>query len=84
MPLVQSILVLLATVLVVLAAVLTYILLALSGGAGVLANRIGQGCREGLVIRPLRPAAAAWAAASPVVPKSGGRVPVPVVAFRGT
>lgn len=52
MPLVQSVLVLAVTVLVVLAAVVTFILLTLTRGGGLVANRIGLGPREALLMSP--------------------------------
>jgi hypothetical protein len=79
---IQSMLALTVTALVVLAVVLSYIMLALSGGAAVLANRIGQGRREAFVIRPQRPLAAPGGTSA--AKRVGYRPAAPVTAFRAS
>lgn len=83
MPLVQSVLVLAVTILVVLAAVVTFILLTLTRGGGVMANRVGLGPREALLIspsirRPPTRAKVAVRATRPVLPAAA------LTAHRGT
>ncbi len=82
-PLVLSVLVLVVTILVVLAAVVTFILLTLTRGGGVMANRIGRGPREALLIsppirRPPTRAKVAVRAARPLLPAAA------LTAHRGT